>query len=44
MTKSQFEESLRRSMIVDKLRAALTDWMAVSDNELESEYRSATRR
>ena len=39
MTKSQFEESLRRSMVLDKLRAALTDWIAVSDSELESEYR-----
>ena len=44
LTKAQFEESLRRSMVVDKLRAALTDWMAVSDSELEREYRSATRR
>jgi peptidyl-prolyl cis-trans isomerase D len=38
MTPSQFEESLRRSLIVDKLRAALTDWMAVPDSELEREY------
>lgn len=39
MTPAQFEEGLRRSMIVDKLRAALTDWMAVSDAELEREYK-----
>ena len=39
MTKSQFEDSLRRSMVIDKLRAALTDWMAVSDAELEREYK-----
>ncbi len=39
MTKSQFEDSLRRSMILDKLRSALTDWIAVPDAELESEYR-----
>jgi peptidyl-prolyl cis-trans isomerase D len=38
MTKSQFEESLRRSMVLDKLRAALTDWMAVSDSDVEREY------
>ncbi len=38
ITKSQFEESLRRSMILDKLRSALTDWIAVSDADLESEY------
>ena len=38
MTKSQFEESLRRSMVLDKLRAALTDWMAVSDADVRREY------
>jgi peptidyl-prolyl cis-trans isomerase D len=38
MTTSQFEEGLRRSLIVDKLRAALTDWMAVPDSDLEREY------
>jgi peptidyl-prolyl cis-trans isomerase D len=41
MTASQFEEGLRRSLIVEKLRAALTDWMAVADTDLEREY---TRR
>jgi peptidyl-prolyl cis-trans isomerase D len=39
MTKSQFEDSLRRSMMIEKLRAAVTDWMAISDAELEREYR-----
>jgi peptidyl-prolyl cis-trans isomerase D len=39
MTKTQFEDSLRRSMVIDKLRAALTDWMAVSDAELEREFK-----
>src|SRR5687767_2572714 len=38
MTTSQFEEGLRRSLIVDKLRAALTDWMAVPESDLEREY------
>jgi peptidyl-prolyl cis-trans isomerase D len=38
MTASQFEEGLRRSLIVEKLRAALTDWMTVPDAELEREY------
>jgi peptidyl-prolyl cis-trans isomerase D len=41
LTASQFEEGLRRSLIVEKLRAALTDWMAVADTDLEREY---TRR
>ena len=39
MTKSDFEQNLRRSMMIDKLRAALTDWMAVSDAEIEREFK-----
>jgi peptidyl-prolyl cis-trans isomerase D len=39
VTKSQFEDSMRRRLVLDKLRAALTDWIAVSDRDLESEYR-----
>jgi len=39
ITKSQFEGSMRRSMILDKLRSALTDWITVSDKDLEAEYR-----
>jgi peptidyl-prolyl cis-trans isomerase D len=39
MTKAQFEEGLRRSMMLDKLRAAITEWMAVSDQDLEREFR-----
>jgi peptidyl-prolyl cis-trans isomerase D len=39
MTPAEFESNLRRGLIVDKLRAALTDWMAVSDAEVEQEYR-----
>ena len=44
MTKGQFEDSLRRSMMIDKLRSALTDWMAVSDTELEREYRERNEK
>jgi peptidyl-prolyl cis-trans isomerase D len=44
MTKSQFEESLRRSMILDKLRAALTDWIAIGDSDLEREYRDRNEK
>ena len=44
MTKGQFEESLRRSMVIDKLRAALTDWMAVSEPDLEREYRQRNEK
>src|SRR4026209_1295354 len=44
MTKSQFEETLRRSMVLDKLRAALTDWMAVSDGDVQSEYKQRNEK
>jgi peptidyl-prolyl cis-trans isomerase D len=44
MTKTQFEESLRRSMVLDKLRAALTDWMAVSDADVQNEYRQRNEK
>ncbi|MBI3262998.1 MAG: peptidyl-prolyl cis-trans isomerase [Acidobacteria bacterium] len=36
---AEFEESLRRSMTVERLRAALTDWVTVADTELEKEFR-----
>lgn len=44
MTKAQFEENLRRSMVLDKLRGALTDWMAVSEADVEREYRQRNEK
>ena len=44
MTKATFEENLRRSLMIDKLRAALTDWMAVSDAELEREFKQRNEK
>jgi peptidyl-prolyl cis-trans isomerase D len=44
LTKSQFEERFRRSIMVDRLRTALTDWMAVSEKELEAEYRKRNEK
>jgi peptidyl-prolyl cis-trans isomerase D len=44
MTIAQFEDSLRRSMIIDKLRAALTDWVAVADGDVEREYRQRNEK
>src|SRR5476649_587002 len=31
-------------MMIDKLRSALTDWMAVSDTELEREYKTRNEK
>jgi peptidyl-prolyl cis-trans isomerase D len=39
MTAAEFEENLRRTLIVDKLRASLTDWMSLTDKEVDQEYR-----
>jgi peptidyl-prolyl cis-trans isomerase D len=39
MTASQFEDNVRRSLAVDKLRSSVTDWLSVADKDLESEYR-----
>ena len=39
LTKSQFEESLRRSLVLDKLRSTITGWIAVSDSDVENEFR-----
>ncbi|HZI80115.1 MAG TPA: peptidyl-prolyl cis-trans isomerase [Vicinamibacterales bacterium] len=44
MTKAQFEERFRRGIMVDRLRSAITDWMAVSDKELEDEYRKRNEK
>jgi peptidyl-prolyl cis-trans isomerase D len=44
MSSAEFEDSLRRSMTVDKLRAALTDWMSLSDNELRTEYKTRNEK
>jgi peptidyl-prolyl cis-trans isomerase D len=37
---SDFEAGIRRSLLVEKLRDSLTDWLTISDKELEQEYRN----
>ncbi len=39
MNSTQFEDGIRQALIVDKLRASVTEWLSVSDKELEQEYR-----
>jgi peptidyl-prolyl cis-trans isomerase D len=34
-----FEDSVRRSVVLDKLRSAVTGWVAVTDAEVEQEFR-----
>jgi peptidyl-prolyl cis-trans isomerase D len=39
MTAAAFEDSVRRAIMIDKLRASVTEWLSVTDAELEQEYR-----
>lgn len=39
LTTTEFEESLRRALLVDKLRTAVAGWMSVTDAEVDAEYR-----
>ncbi|MGH9144401.1 MAG: peptidylprolyl isomerase [Vicinamibacterales bacterium] len=36
---SEFEDNIRNSLAVEKLRGSLTDWLSVNDKDLEQEYR-----
>lgn len=39
ITAAQFEDEIRNSVILDKMRATLTEWITVSDAEADAEYR-----
>jgi len=39
MTPEEFEASLRRSLVFDKLRSALTSWVTVADKEVAQEFK-----
>jgi peptidyl-prolyl cis-trans isomerase D len=39
MTAAEFEEAIRRSLVVEKLRTSVTEWLSIPDRELEQEYR-----
>jgi len=41
---SEFEDQVRRSLVIDKLRASMTDWVSVSDTDLEQSTTGATTR
>jgi peptidyl-prolyl cis-trans isomerase D len=40
MTPAQFENAMRDDLVIEKLQALLTDWLSVTDTELEQEYRA----
>jgi peptidyl-prolyl cis-trans isomerase D len=39
LTTQDFEDNLRRALLIEKLRNAVTGWMTVSDSEVAAEYR-----
>lgn len=39
MTPAEFEAGLRRQLLIEKLRAVVTDWVGVTDGEADEEYR-----
>jgi len=41
LSKSEFEDNLRQSLLIDKLRTALTEWVSVTDDDVAAEF---TRR
>ena len=44
LSTSQFEDEIRRELLVRRLQSAVTDWVAVTDAELETEYRRRNER
>ena len=43
LTTEEFEDNLRRALLVEKLRAAVTDWVAVSDARCRARVPAAQR-
>jgi peptidyl-prolyl cis-trans isomerase D len=41
---NDFEEQVRRSIVVEKLQAALTNWIAVTDAEVEADFRKRNEK
>ena len=44
MTPAQFEEEVRRDIMFERLEAAVTGWIAVSDDEVADEHRRRNER
>lgn len=39
LTPSEFEEQVRRSLVIEKLQGAVTGWVRVNDEDVDQEYR-----
>src|SRR5215208_1452058 len=40
----EFEDQVRRSIVVEKLQAALTGWMTVADTDVDTEFRKRNEK
>lgn len=44
MTPADFEEQIRRSLMLERLQAAVTDWITVTDEDLQQEHEARNER
>ena len=44
LTTTEFENSLRRALMIEKLRTALTGWMSVNDTDVVAEFRKRNEK
>ena len=44
MTPADFEEQIRRSLMLERLQAAVTDWITVADEDLQKEHEARNER
>jgi len=44
LTTTEFENSLRRALLIEKLRTALTGWMSVSDADVVAEFKKRNEK
>jgi peptidyl-prolyl cis-trans isomerase D len=44
MRPAEFEDQVRRSIIAEKLEAAVTSWITIADNEVDAEYRKRNEK
>ncbi|MFA5908301.1 MAG: peptidylprolyl isomerase [Vicinamibacterales bacterium] len=44
LSTTEFETSLRRALLIEKLRTALTGWMSVSDADIAAEFRKRNEK
>jgi peptidyl-prolyl cis-trans isomerase D len=44
LTHNEFEDNVRKSIVLEKLRMAVTDWITVADAEIDQEFRKRNEK